>query len=50
MLGKKKKQCPRVKYLLLLEVRPFLSVLDHETLGSLWVRHFCDTWAGGGIV
>lgn len=28
-------------YLLLLKVLPVLLVLDHETLGSLWVRHLC---------
>lgn len=27
------------RYLLLLEVGPFLLVADHKALGSLWVRH-----------
>ena len=30
-------------YLLLLEVRPLLLVVDHEPGGSLWVRHLCGS-------
>jgi len=37
-----------IAYLLLLEVGPFLLIIDHEALGGLWVGHLCGT--GGELL